>query len=248
MILLADDTSKIQPEEKSPMASGNILIVEDDKNISKLVRYNLEKAGYTCHVVITGEEAFDVLGDSEINLIVLDIMLPKMNGFELCKQIRHDPRHEGIPVIMLTAKGEEVDRIVGFELGADDYMVKPFSPRELVLRVKSVLKRGKQKKNSPKEVLEAEIIKVDIPRHKVTVNQKEIKLTSMEFKLLITLLGRRGRVQSRDQLLNDVWELDADVTTRTIDTHVKRLRQKLGRAGKLIETVRGYGYRFCDEK
>jgi DNA-binding response OmpR family regulator len=248
MILLADERSKIPSEENSSMASGNILVVEDDKNISKLVRYNLEKAGYTCHVVITGEEAFDVLDKSEINMIVLDIMLPKMNGFELCKQIRQDPRHQNIPVIMLTAKGEEVDRIVGFELGADDYMVKPFSPRELVLRVKSVLKRGKQKKEGPKEVLEAEIIKIDIPRHKVTVNKKEIKLTSMEFKLLATLLGRRGRVQSRDQLLNDVWELDAEVTTRTIDTHVKRLRQKLGRAGKLIETVRGYGYRFCDDK
>lgn len=230
------------------MAQERILVVEDDKNISKLVRYNLEKAGYNCESVITGEEAFDVLDKSNVDLIILDIMLPKMSGFEFCKEIRQNPTHEGIPVIMLTAKGEEVDRVVGFELGADDYMVKPFSPRELVLRVKAILKRGRTKKESHKDILEADIIKVDIPRHKVTLAQKEIKLTSMEFKLLTTLLTRRGRVQSRDQLLNDVWDLEADVTTRTIDTHVKRLRQKLGRAGKLIETVRGYGYRFKDEE
>src|SRR5262245_17391088 len=225
-----------------------ILVVEDDKNIAKLVRYNLEKAGYECHVVITGEETFDQLEHSDFNLIILDIMLPKMNGFEVCKQLRQNPLYESIPVIILTAKGEEVDRVVGFELGADDYIVKPFSPRELVLRVKAILKRGATKKDAPKDILEADSIKVDIPRHKVTVNKKEINLTSMEFKLLITLLGRRGRVQSRDQLLNDVWELDADITTRTIDTHVKRLRQKLGKAGKAIETVRGYGYRFKEEE
>ena len=226
-----------------------ILIVEDDKNIAKLVRYNLEKAGYDCEVVITGEEAFGVLQQDQIHLIILDIMLPKMDGFSVCKQIRQDPRYENIPVIMLTAKGEEVDRVVGFELGADDYIVKPFSPRELALRVKAILKRGSPKKEAPKDILEAEGIKVDIPRHKVMVSGKEVKLTSMEFKLLFTLLSRRGRVQSRDRLLNDVWDLDADVTTRTIDTHVKRLRQKLGRVvGKFIETVRGYGYRFKDEE
>jgi two-component system, OmpR family, phosphate regulon response regulator PhoB len=226
-----------------------ILIVEDDKNIAKLVRYNLEKAGYECHVVITGEETFDQLEHSEFHLIILDIMLPKMNGFEVCKELRQNPLYENIPIIILTAKGEEVDRVVGFELGADDYMVKPFSPRELTLRVKAILKRrAGPKKDLPKDILEADSIRIDIPRHKVTVGKKEINLTSMEFKLLTTLLGRRGRVQSRDQLLNDVWELDADITTRTIDTHVKRLRQKLGSAGKFIETVRGYGYRFKDEE
>ncbi|HLF18804.1 MAG TPA: response regulator transcription factor [Candidatus Omnitrophota bacterium] len=248
MILLAEQKNKTSSESLPIAMSGKILVVEDDKHISKLVRYNLEKAGYECTLVITGEEVFETLEQSHVDLIVLDIMLPKMNGFEVCKQIRQNSRYENIPIIMLTAKGEEVDRVVGFELGADDYIVKPFSPRELALRVKAILKRGKSKKESPKDILEADIIKVDIPRHKVTVSQKEIKLTSMEFKLLTTLLSRRGRVQSRDQLLNDVWDLAADVTTRTIDTHVKRLRQKLGRAGRSIETVRGYGYRFKDEE
>lgn len=244
MLLLAEQKS----EKPAGYKMERILVVEDDKNIAKLVRYNLEKAGYECHVVITGEETFDQLEHSDFHLIILDIMLPKMNGFEVCKQLRQNPLYESIPVIILTAKGEEVDRVVGFELGADDYIVKPFSPRELVLRVKAILKRGSTRKDAPKDILEADSIKVDIPRHKVTVNKKEINLTSMEFKLLITLLGRRGRVQSRDQLLNDVWELDADITTRTIDTHVKRLRQKLGKAGKSIETVRGYGYRFKEEE
>ena len=146
----------------------------------------------------------------------------------------------------LTAKGEEVDRIVGFELGADDYVVKPFSPRELVLRVKAILNRGTPKENS-KEILSFGDLKVDIPRCKVSIDKKEVKLTAMEFKLLVTLIQKKGRVQSRDQLLEDVWKLDSDVTTRTIDTHVKRLRQKLGDMGKLVETVRGYGYRLNEE-
>jgi DNA-binding response OmpR family regulator len=230
------------------MSQGKILIVEDDKNISKLVRYNLEKSGFGCEAVISGEEAFSALERFDIDLIILDIMLPKMDGFAVYKSIRHDSRHEHIPIIMLTAKGEEVDRLVGFELGADDYIIKPFSPRELVLRVKAVLKRGRAQKEPPKEILQAESVKIDVPRHKVTVGDKEVKLTSMEFKLLYTLMSRRGRVQSRDQLLNDVWDLDASITTRTIDTHIKRLRQKLGRGGKFIETVRGYGYRFVDEE
>ena len=149
--------------------------------------------------------------------------------------------------MMLTAKGEEMDRIVGLELGADDYVVKPFSPRELVLRVKAILKRGKPKGEMTKDILTADKLKVDIPRHKVIIDKKEIELTFLEFNLLVTLMERRGRVQSREKLLSDLWDISADVTTRTVDTHIKRLRQKLGKLGNLIDTVRGIGYRFHEE-
>jgi len=220
-----------------------ILIVEDDKHISKLVKYNLEKAGFDCTMTITGEEALEVLDREAIDLIILDIMLPKMDGFETCKRIKQDKKLSHIPIAMLTAKGEEVDKVVGFELGADDYVVKPFSPRELVLRVKVILKRGKPKEEV-KDILSTDKLTVDISRHKVTIDKKEIILTQIEFKLLVTLMQRKGRVQSRDSLLEDVWDIAADVTTRTIDTHIKRLRQKLGKMGKMIETVRGIGYRF----
>jgi DNA-binding response OmpR family regulator len=229
------------------LVKGKILIVEDDKHIFQLVKYNLEKAGFECTVTITGEEALDVLDRESIDLIILDIMLPKMDGFEVCKQIKQTKSLSSIPIIILTAKGEEMDRIVGLELGADDYVVKPFSPRELVLRVKAILKRGKQKE-SAKDILSIDKLKIDIPRHKVTVAGRVITLTTMEFNLLATLMQRKGRVQSRDRLLEDVWDMSSEVTTRTIDTHIKRLRQKLGKIGKLIETVRGLGYRFSEQE
>jgi len=229
------------------MVGKKILIVEDDKHISKLVKYNLEKAGFECIVTVTGEEALEILDKDPIDLIILDIMLPKMDGLQTCKIIKQDKKLSFIPIIMLTAKGEEVDRVVGFELGADDYVVKPFSPRELVLRVRAILKRGVSQEIS-KDILSVDKLKVDIPRHKVTLDKKTIELTAMEFKLLIILIQRRGKVQSRDRLLDDVWDIASDVTTRTIDTHIKRLRQKLGKAGKLIETIRGLGYKFSDEE
>ncbi len=225
------------------MSLGKILIVEDDKNISKLVKYNLEKDGYECVTSITGEEAFDVLDKESIDLIVLDIMLPKMDGFEVCRRIRQDNKTKHIPVIMLTAKGQEIDRIVGLELGADDYMVKPFSPRELALRIKAILKRGKVREIK-KDVLRVGPLCVDIPKHEVTVDEKPVTLTLMEFKLLATLMERAGRVQTRDTLLSDVWGMEAEIYTRTVDTHVKRLREKCGKAGKLIETVVGLGYKL----
>ena len=230
------------------MPNEKILIVEDDQHIAKLVKYNLQKAGFDCLHVVTGEDAFNILDRQKIDLIILDIMLPKMDGFEVCRHLRQEKHFATIPVIMLTAKGEEVDRVVGFEMGADDYMVKPFSPRELVLRIKAVLKRGRGQTESSKDILELRDLRVDIPRHKVTVDGKEVKLTAMEFKLLATLMQRKGRLQSRDQLLSDVWDLESDVTTRTIDTHIKRLRQKLGHSGELVETVRGHGYRFYEEE
>jgi len=227
------------------MSKERILIVEDDKHISKLVKYNLEKAGFECTVATTGEKALEILDKEPVDLIILDIMLPKMDGFQTCKQIKQERKLSALPIIMLTAKSEEVDRVVGFELGADDYVVKPFSPRELVLRVKAILRRKKPPEVS-QDILGAGRLIVDTTRHKVTVDKKEIELTPMEFKLLVTLMQRKGKVQSRDRLLDDVWDIAADVTTRTVDTHIKRLRQKLGKAGKFIETVRGFGYRFSD--
>ena len=228
------------------MTKQNILIIEDDKHISKLVDYNLEKAGYECFVVSDGEEGLKILDKHFIDLIILDIMLPKMDGFEVCRLIKQNPKLKNIPIIMLTAKGEEVDRIVGLELGADDYVVKPFSPRELILRVKAVLKRGKIEE-SHKDIIKRGDIVIDVPKHRVTVNNKEIEFTPIEFKLLVTLIERKGRIQSRDQLLADVWDMHADVFTRTVDTHIKRLREKLGKTGEQIETVRGLGYRFKEE-
>lgn len=230
------------------MTGQKILIVEDDKHILKLVKYNLEKAGFGCKTSITGEGVLEILDKQPIDLIILDIMLPKMDGLETCKQIKQEPKFAKIPVIMLTAKGEEVDKIVGFELGAEDYVVKPFSPRELILRVKAILKRVKpDEKETEKDILGFDKINVDISRHKVTVDKKQVDLTQIEFKLLVTFIKRKGRVQSRDKLLEDVWDIAADVTTRTVDTHIKRLRQKLGKQGKFIETVRGVGYRLSEE-
>ncbi|MDD5311182.1 MAG: response regulator transcription factor [Candidatus Omnitrophica bacterium] len=227
------------------MQKKEILIVEDDKNISKLIKFNLEKEGFDAFAVPNGEEALEHLKRFFPDLIILDIMLPKINGFDVCRSIKQDPKLKNIPVIMVTAKGEEVDRVVGLELGADDYIVKPFSPRELVLRVKAILKRGKPE-TTQKNIINAGDLVIDIEKHKVTVKKKEVELTPMEFKLLATLAERQGRVQSREQLLTDVWDIATDVDTRTIDTHIKRLREKLGKAGELLETVRGLGYR-CRE-
>jgi DNA-binding response OmpR family regulator len=228
------------------MDKEHILIVEDEKNIAKLIRYNLEKAGYECIQAKSGEDALDILGKHQIDLVILDIMLPGIDGLEICRRIKQENRLKNISVVMLTAKGEEVDRVVGLELGADDYMVKPFSPRELVLRVKAILRRG-HKEEAKKDIITADPITIDIPRHKVTVKNKEIELTNMEFKLLTIILERRGRVQTRERLLSDVWGIDTMVETRTVDTHIKSLRAKLGKMGKCIETVTGIGYRFRED-
>ena len=228
------------------MVKEKIIVVEDDRHISKLLKYNLEKSGYDCSVVGEGEEAMAILAKHRFDLIILDIMLPKMDGFEFCRLIKQDAKLKNIPVIMLTAKGEEVDRVVGLELGADDYMVKPFSPRELILRIKAILRRG-HPEESAKDIIKRGDLVIDNLKHIVTINSKEIELTPMEFKLLLTLIERNGRIQSRKRLLSDVWDINADIYTRTVDTHIKRLRAKLGKIGKLIETVRGLGYRFKEE-
>ena len=224
-----------------------VLVVEDDKNIAKLIKYSFDRAGFACLVAATGEDAVQLAGKERVDLILLDLMLPGMDGFEVCRRIKKaGTRASSASIIILTARGEEVDRIVGFELGADDYVVKPFSPRELVLRAKAILRRRKSEEPGP-EVLEAGKLVVDVPRHRVTVGGKEVELTRLEFDLLATLLRRRGRVQTRETLSADVWDMPSDVSTRTIDTHVKRLREKLGRAGGQIETVRGLGYKFSEE-
>jgi two-component system OmpR family response regulator len=229
------------------MRKETVLVVEDDKNIARLLKYNLDRAGFSCLVAGTGEDALDVLAKERVDLMVLDLMLPEMDGFEVCRQVKKaGGRTSSLPIIILTAKGEEVDRIVGFELGADDYVVKPFSPRELVLRAKAVLRRRQPEEPEP-DVLEAETLRVDVPKHRVTVNGKDVDLTKLEFELLATLLKRRGRVQTRDMLSTDVWDISSDVDTRTVDTHIKRLRQKLGKAGRQIETVRGLGYKFSEK-
>lgn len=224
-----------------------ILIVEDDKNISKLIKYNLDKEGFNCFTAFKSEEALEILNRFPIDLIILDIMLPDVDGFELCRMIKEEKKWKNIPIIILTAKGEEIDKVVGFQLGADDYIVKPFSPRELILRIKAVLRRGK-KEEEKKEILQIGKILVNIPKHKVFINDKEIKLTPLEFKLLVTLMERKGRVQSREILLSDVWGIYTEVDTRTVDTHIKRLRQKLGKLGDLIETIVGLGYRFKEDE
>lgn len=232
-------------QREQSMAKERILIVEDEKNIAKLIRYNLEKTDFECAIAKTGEEALDISKKQSFDLIILDIMLPGIDGLDVCRYIKQSASLKNIPIVMLTAKGEEVDRIVGLELGADDYIIKPFSPRELVLRIKAILKRGKAE-DIKKEIITVENICINIPKHKVTVLGKDVKLTNMEFRLLLTLMERRGRVQDRERLLSDVWNLDSNISTRTIDTHIKKLREKLGKVGGMIETVRGMGYRLKD--
>ena len=188
------------------MSNEKILIVEDEKNLQKLIKYNLDKADYESVSSKSAEEAFDILKDQSVDLILLDIMLPGMDGFSACRLIKKDSKLKYIPVIMLTAKGEEVDKIKGLESGADDYVVKPFSPRELILRIKAVLKRNKPE--VPENIIKADNIIINISKHNITVNNKEIKLTPLEFKLLVTLLKKKGHVYSRENLLNEVWSIE----------------------------------------
>jgi len=223
-----------------------ILIVDDEKDIRELLTFQLQQHGFTTIAANNGEEALTKIEEKPPDLIILDLMMPKMDGAEVCRALKREEKTRRIPIIMLTAKGEEIDRVVGFELGADDYVAKPFSPRELALRVKAVLKRVTTA-DEPAEFLTFKDLNIDLSRHRVTVAGKAIELTSTEFKLLTTLLQRRGRVQTRDHLLETVWGYDYIGFTRTVDTHIRRLRAKLGASGDCIETVRGVGYRFVDE-
>jgi two-component system phosphate regulon response regulator PhoB len=222
-----------------------ILVVDDEPDLLELVRVNLRQAGYEVETSETGREALELLRRSPPDLVVLDLMLPDVSGTEICRRMRSDIDLSELPIIMLTAKADEVDRVVGLELGADDYVTKPFSPRELTLRVRAVLRRRKPAA-TPSEALAHGALRLDAARHRCFVGDAEIDLTAKEFELLRTLMGRPGRVLTRDQLLDEVWGSDIAVTTRTIDTHLKRLREKLGPASDLIETVRGVGYRFAE--
>jgi two-component system, OmpR family, phosphate regulon response regulator PhoB len=221
-----------------------VLIVDDEKDLVTLLDFNLRQAGYETGTALTGGEALSQVRRRVPDLVLLDLMLPDLSGTEVCRQIKGDPRTSHVPVVMLTAKGEELDRVVGFELGADDYVVKPFSMRELMLRVRAVLRRSGGSKDRPPETVG--LIRVDPEAHRCWVGGEEVALTLLEFKLLTTLMARLGRVQSRERLLSDVWEMSSDLETRTVDTHVKRLREKLGPARDLLETVRGVGYRLVD--
>lgn len=222
-----------------------ILVVDDEPDILNLLDYNLRKAGFKVLSAKDGPEAIDTARLKKPDLILLDIMLPDMEGTEVLKRLKTYEATSHIPVIMLTAKGEEVDKIVGFELGAEDYITKPFSPRELILRVRAVLKRASEPAEPQGgKSLSFKELTVDLSRHRVTVRGVEVELSSQEFKLLAELLGSRGMVLSRDDILDRAWGRDCFVIPRTVDTHVRRLREKLKSAGKYIETVRGVGYRF----
>ena len=222
-----------------------ILVAEDEEDVRRLVCNSLKNAGFATLEAGDGPGAIETARTQLPALLVLDLMLPGMQGLEVCKALKNGAETKGIPILMLTAKAEEVDRIVGFELGADDYMTKPFSPRELVLRVQSILRRASGQPPDDAIVKLGEIT-LDRTQHKVGVKGKPLELTATEFKLLATLMERRGRVQSRDVLLNDVWSYDSVIDTRTVDTHVRRLREKLGKAGSHVETVRGFGYRMAN--
>ncbi len=226
-----------------------VLIVDDESDLLNLLQFNLEREGYRTATAATGERALALaLGQPSPDLILLDLMLPDISGTEVCRRVRQHDGTRDTPVLMLTARTDEIDRVVGFEVGADDYVVKPFSVRELLLRVRALLRRtatSSAPQESPSDLASGPL-RVDLEGHRVWAYDEEVMLTALEFKLLATLLARRGRVQSRERLLEDIWNVQADLTTRTVDTHVKRLRQKLGRAGEHIETLRGVGYRFAD--
>ncbi len=226
--------------------SERILIVDDEPDIIELLEYNLEQAGYTVVTARDGASAFAEVRRQPPDVVLLDLMLPDISGTEVCRRLKKDPSTEQIPILMITARSEEIDRVVGFELGADDYITKPFSPREVVLRVQAVLRRARPRQEIVEERLVFGTLEIDVPRHRVLVDDEEVPLTALEFKLLFDLASRRGRVQSRDDLLERVWGYAPGIETRTVDTHVKRLREKLGSARDSIETVRGVGYRMRD--
>ncbi len=224
---------------------ARILVIEDEKDIQDVLEYNLRQAGHKVNLASTGHDGLKLAREKKPDLVLLDLMLPDISGTEVCKALKQDSVTRDVQVLILTAKGEEIDRVVGFEIGADDYVVKPFSVRELVLRIQAILRRVSGDLDASPTIFFG-VLKVDREAHRVWVSDKEVELTALEFKLLVTLHDRKNRVQTRDALLQDVWGIEADITTRAVDTHVKRLREKLGAAGEYVETVRGVGYRFAD--
>lgn len=222
-----------------------ILIVEDEKDIAKMIEYNLKKEGYKTIIASDGEDAIDAAISKLPDLILLDLMLPGIGGLDVCKELRAERKTALIPVIMLTAKSQEADKVIGLELGADDYVTKPFSPRELIARIKAVLRRGQEKESQP-EVIKMGGLVLNLSKIEVTVKDRPIELTSKEFELLRTLVKARGRVLSRDYLLDNIWGFDhaIEIQTRTVDVHIRTLRKKLKTEAKRIITVKNYGYRF----
>ena len=223
--------------------SKHVLLVEDEPDLNETISFNLDSEGYEVTSTFNGKDALNAIEKKKPDLILLDLMLPDMSGLEICRELRSSKKTKKIPIMMVTAKGEEVDRIVGFELGADDYIVKPFSIREFMLRVSAMLKRTDNKSDA-EDLITFDSLEIDLAAHRVKLDDKEISLTAKEFALLQYLTERMGRVQTRDALLDEVWGYNSEVTTRTVDTHVKRLRSKLKHVGSNIETVRGVGYRF----
>lgn len=221
----------------------NILVVEDEKDLAELIAFNLEREGYQTTLAYDGIAGLDAAGRVRPDLIILDLMLPGVLGTEVCKMLKKNEKTAGIPVLMLTAKGEEIDKVVGFEVGAEDYVVKPFSTRELLLRVKALLRRAATG-SVPGAVVGVGPVTIDSERHLVAINGSEVAFTMTEFKLLLTLVQRLGRLQSREVLLRDVWGYNFVEDTRTVDTHITRLRTKMGDAGEMIKTVRGFGYKM----
>jgi len=225
------------------MRMARVLVIEDEPDLREVLDYNLTKEGHRVTAVATGSDGLRLARELQPDLILLDLMLPDTTGTAVCKTLKKEPATREIRVMMVTAKGEEIDRVVGFELGADDYVVKPFSVRELLLRVNAVLRR----KDAPStDFVEFGELRIDPAAHRAWVAGAEVALTTLEFRLLLTLYERKNRVQSRSVLLNDIWGIEADITTRTVDTHVKRLREKMKGIGRYIETVRGVGYRFTE--
>lgn len=220
-----------------------VVIVEDEKDLAELLAFNLQKEGWQTVVALDGRSGLERITAELPELVILDLMLPELTGIEVCKQLRKQEKTAAIPIIMVTAKGEEIDRVVGFEVGADDYLVKPFSTRELLLRIKAILRRTAPPSKAEKVIRHGQL-SIDTERHRVVVNDIEITLTLTEFKLLFAMAERPGRMQSRERLLQDVWGYSSDADTRTVDTHITRLRSKLGEAGEMIRTVRGYGYKL----
>ncbi|MGB1053022.1 MAG: response regulator [Limisphaerales bacterium] len=222
-----------------------ILVVDDEPDAIELIRFNLKASGYEVLTAEDGEEALAKARKFSPDMILLDVMLPEIDGLEVCRILRRDPATASLPIIMLTAKASEIDRVLGLEFGADDYVTKPFSPRELMLRVRNLLKR---KESSKEEVERFQVrdIELDVSKYEVKIMGQPIDLTPTEFKLLQILMERKGRVQSRDRLLQDVWGYDQLIDTRTVDTHVRRLREKMGEAADYVTTVRGVGYRLME--
>jgi two-component system phosphate regulon response regulator PhoB len=225
---------------------ATVLVVEDETDLREVLEYNLRKDGHEVFTCDRGSSGIALAREHRPDVVLLDLMLPDIPGTEVCRALRSDPLTRATAVMMLTARSEEVDRVVSFELGADDYMVKPFSLRELALRIQAILRRANPSSETAEDHVRFGCLRFDRAAHRVWVESDELDLTALEFRLLVTLHDRRNRVQTRSTLLEGVWGIEGDIHTRTVDTHVKRLREKLGAARDYIETVRGVGYRFCD--